>query len=556
MATGESILNTSEEVYDYICTSCAEDDLIKEALNYCVDCQRYCCLDCINIHKKVSVTKGHSFFDNSAVKPQGHSMCLPAFPTKQCSKHAGKIMDMFCKNHNVVCCYICVTEDHRSCEDTVSVSDTIGQLYSKTYASKTTSDVDRMLDNMNGKQDDNDTLLQQLRNSKQTAIKAANDHRMYLEQLLRKLEEITLNEIENEYKILETQLLKERKKYEDFIHDLKNLKRLLVQAFGNKAQKFVCSKLAQQCIKTIKAGEIASLNFYHVEVQFQPSEVLKANIESKTSLGQTCAMLLRNDDLYKVTRICDMNIKLQDDSSKCCILGSCIIDNTVLFTDFLNNQLKCFDILSLSPIDYCKVPNGPRGVCRVGEEVAVACKNVVQFISIHDKLSLSHSIKMNHESYGIAFNDDKLYITDGSRALYMYDMSGNLLKTVTSDNDGQALFENSYHITFSDKKDILFVGDDDKGLVCFNAQCDYMKTITDPDVRPYSVCIDDVGNVIAANYKLQTIVQCGRDGQKQDVIVNKIDCNVCQRSVCINRRLKRMFVSRSNSNDVRVFRMY
>ncbi|KAL4219451.1 hypothetical protein ACF0H5_022030 [Mactra antiquata] len=543
MATGGSILKTSEETYEYICTSCAEDDLIKEAKKYCVDCQRYCCQDCLTYHKRIPLLREHAFLDNSSVKPQGQPRSLPAFPTKQCSKHAGKIMDMFCKNHDAVCCYICAAEDHRSCEDMVSVSDNIDQLYSKADTSKTSSDIDRGLDNMNGRQNDTDALLQQLRDSKESAIKAANDFRMEMEQLLKQLEEASIIEIEDEYKKLETLLLEERKKYEDSIVVLKNLKQLLVQASGNIAQQFVCSKLAQQLIKTIKTDKIASSDFRHTEVTFQPSEELKTSIESKTSLGQAPEVLSRIDDLYKVTKIHDLNVKLQDDSEDCFILGSCIIDNTVLFTDLWNDKLKRFDISSSSLIDYCTLPDGPRGVCRVGEEVAVACMGVVQFVSINDKLSLSRSIKISHESYGIAYNDDKLYITDEDKSLYMYDMSGNLLKSVTTDNDGQDLFKGSNHITFNDKKDVLFVGDDDKGLVCFNAQCDYMKTITDPDVRPDGVCVDCYGNVIVANLSLQTIVQCGRDGQKRGIIVDETKYNEYPRSVCINPRLKRMFIS-------------
>ncbi|KAL4219454.1 hypothetical protein ACF0H5_022033 [Mactra antiquata] len=258
----------------------------------------------------------------------------------------------------------------------VSVSGNIDQLYSKADTSKTSSDIDRGLDNMNGRQNDTDALLQQLRDSKESAIKAANDFRMEMEQLLKQLEEVSIEMTEYQYKKLEKQIFEGRKNNEVSIDARENLKQLLVQASGNIAQQFVCSKLAQQLIKTIKTDEIASSDFCHAEVTLQPSEELKTSIESKTSLGQASAVLSRIDDLYKVTKIHDMNVKLQDDSEDCFILGSCIIDNTVLFTDCLNDKLKRFDISSSSLIDCCTLPDGPRGVCRVGEEVAVAYPDV------------------------------------------------------------------------------------------------------------------------------------------------------------------------------------
>ncbi|KAL4218654.1 hypothetical protein ACF0H5_021243 [Mactra antiquata] len=108
-----SLTRSSEETFDCICTSCAEDNLIKEALKYCVDCQQYCCEDCLTSHSRIPLLRRHSFLDHSSVKPQGQSMSLPAFPTKQCTQHIGKIVDMYCKHHDVVCCYACAAEDHR-----------------------------------------------------------------------------------------------------------------------------------------------------------------------------------------------------------------------------------------------------------------------------------------------------------------------------------------------------------------------------------------------------------------------------------------------------------
>ncbi|KAL4229919.1 hypothetical protein ACF0H5_010310 [Mactra antiquata] len=373
-----------------------------------------------------------------------------------------------------------------------------------------------------------------------------------MEKFLKKLEEASIKEIEDDYKKLESQIIAERQRYEDSIDELKNLKQLIQQASGNIAQLFVCSKLAEKKCTTLRDDEKKRKTFKHAEIKFVPSEQLKSSIEKMKNLGETSAISSRTYNLYKVTKICDMKVRLKEDTSEdyCIILGSCIIDDTVIFTNYENDKLKRFDISSSSLIDYCEVPD-PLGVCRVGErEVAVACGySRVQFVSIHNKLSLLRSIKMNHMCYGTAYSNDKLYITDQYKSLYMCDMSGNILKTVTSDNSGQPIFECSNRITFNDKKDRLFVGDDEKGLVCFNAECDYIETVTDSDVRPDGVCTDGYGNVIVANFWLQTIVQCSRDGQKCDIIVNKT--REYPRSVSIHHGLRKMFVGyRSDTVEV------
>ncbi|KAL4217547.1 hypothetical protein ACF0H5_022287 [Mactra antiquata] len=440
----------------------------------------------------------------------------------------------------------------------MSVSDNINRLYNKTDTSRATYKLGYILDDMNQWKANTDTLLKQLRDSKTTAIKAVSEYRIEMEKFLKKLEEASIKEIEDEYQTLESQILAERQRYEDSIDELKNLKQLIQQASGNIAQLFVCSKLAEKKCTTLRDDEKKRKTFKHAEIKFVPSEQLKSSIEKMKHLGETSAISSRTYNLYKVTKIRDMNVRLKEDTSgyNCGIYGSCIIDDTVIFTDFRNNKLKRFDISSSSLIDYCEVPDGPCGVCRVGErEVAVACRDrrVVHFVSIHNKLSLLRSIKMNHYCYGIAYSNDKLYITDDDKSLYMYDMSGNILKTVTSDNSGQPIFGCSTHITFNDKKDRLFVGDDKKGLVCFNAECDYIETVTDSDVRPDGVCTDGYGNVIVANYGLQTIVQCSRDGQKCGIIVN--NTRGCPQSVSIHHGLRKMFVGYYDTDTVEVYNL-
>ncbi|KAL4224226.1 hypothetical protein ACF0H5_017679 [Mactra antiquata] len=557
MAFNRSLLKTSEETFDYICTPCAEDNLIKESLKYCVECQQYCCKDCLTSHRRISSLKGHTFLDNSSVKTQGQPRSLPAFPTKQCSKHLGKIVDMFCKTHDVVCCYVCAAEDHKSCKDMMSVSDNIDRLYNKTDATKATSELSVILDNMNQWQDDTDTILQQLQDSKVTAIKAVSDCRVEMEKFLKKLEQESIKEIENEYKKLESQILEERKRYEDSIDDLKTLQQLIEQASGNIAQLFVCTKLAEKKCATLVDNEMKREIFNQAEVKFVPSELLKSSIKNMKHLGEVSVISSSKPILilYKATKICDMNVRLKEDTSEynCGIWGSCIIDDTVIFTDYRNRKLKRYDILSSSLIDYCDVPVGPGGVCRVGDkQVAVTCLNEIQFVSIHNKLSLSHSINMEHDCYGIAYSNNKLYITDRNKSLYMYDMSGKLLKTITSDKSRQPLFNENNHITFNDKKDILFVCDFNKGLVCFNAECDYIETIT-YDIRPTGVCTDGYGNVIVADNKSQ-IIQCGKDGHKRGIIVNKTEG--LPWSVCIHHGLKKMFVSFYSSNTVEVYNLF
>ncbi|KAL4219509.1 hypothetical protein ACF0H5_022086 [Mactra antiquata] len=291
--------------------------------------------------------------------------------------------------------------------------------------------------------------------------------------------------------------------------------------------------------------------FSNVEIKFLPSKELKSSIGKMVHLGEASAISARQYSIYDATTVNSMNVKLNTDSNVCSIRGSCIVDDTVLFTDYNNKKLKRFDIKSSSLVDYCKLPD-PQDVCKVEEnEVAVTCKNAVQFVSTRNMLSLSRSIKTQHKSYGIAHNDDKLYITDEGKSLYIYDMSGNLLKTVTTDLNDQSLFGRCNHIAFNAKNGRLFVGDDLKGLVCLNADGDYIDTILDPSGKPSDVVVDGYGNVIISSSDLKSILQCNSDGLIRGTIVNATKRK--PQSLCIHQRRRKLFVGNHNSNTVEVF---
>jgi hypothetical protein len=45
-----------------------------------------------------------------------------------------------------------------------------------------------------------------------------------------------------------------------------------------------------------------------------------------------------------------------------------------------------------------------------------------------NKLITSKQLKLNHYCYGLAYKDNKLFISDSKTALYIYDINGTLLK--------------------------------------------------------------------------------------------------------------------------------
>lgn len=103
----------SEETFDFVCTSCSKDDLIKEAVRYCVECQGYCCQSCTDIHRKFPTLEGHNLLDTTNLTIPGIKSTLPDVPTERCSIHPTKLLDMYCGNCEVVACTVCAVIKHK-----------------------------------------------------------------------------------------------------------------------------------------------------------------------------------------------------------------------------------------------------------------------------------------------------------------------------------------------------------------------------------------------------------------------------------------------------------
>jgi hypothetical protein len=108
-----------------------------------------------------------------------------------------------------------------------------------------------------------------------------------------------------------------------------------------------------------------------------------------------------------------------------------------------------------------------------------------------DKLITSKQLKLDHHCYGLVYKDKKLFIFNNNTALYIHDMNGTLLQTITTDKQGNAIFSNSRHISVSSDGKMIYVADPCKGLIVLDLEGNYQTTITDPDfVYLCGVCTD------------------------------------------------------------------
>ncbi|XP_060592303.1 transcription intermediary factor 1-beta-like [Ruditapes philippinarum] len=118
MATSKDFTNISkdsEEMFDICCSSCSDDNKTIQAKKFCVECGLNFCENCVKFHKKIPLLQSHEIVDVTQVGKGEVKQVTKELPTERCNIHHGKLMDMFCKDHDEVCCGVCIALKHRAC---------------------------------------------------------------------------------------------------------------------------------------------------------------------------------------------------------------------------------------------------------------------------------------------------------------------------------------------------------------------------------------------------------------------------------------------------------
>ncbi|KAL4224413.1 hypothetical protein ACF0H5_017865 [Mactra antiquata] len=567
MATaGPSVSKMSEECFDFICTSCDEENKTVEAVRYCVECSGYCCQPCTDMHKKFPTLRNHNLLDVSQGKQAGNQQPkLPEFPTERCGTHHGKVLDMFCEKHNVVGCSTCISKDHRSCPDSqiYSIPEMIDALFNLSNSKQTQSLLKDLMNSMSSISDSKDDQLTTLIKAMNEALKKITTFQKALETAVKKAAEMSKKELEDAYKKLEEEILHDKAEVQKTKDALQNTSAKLQKAELNRAQRFVCTKLAETQIKEAddQMSKRKLKDITDVHLSFKPNQSLRDYINGLHGIGEVVRRTKKRTDLYKVKGSKDINIKLTNDSTMCYSLGCCLtLDNhQLLLTDFKNQKLKRLDIKNMTVIDYLKLEGNPIGVCCIGTlEAVVACgsSNMIQFVSIDKKMSLTRQIKMSHHCQGIATKDDKLYITDNGSSLYMYDVTGNLLKTTSLHNAEKTLLKYSRHITFNESGKKMCIGSWNNDVVCFDDAGNFLSAYKDNDLSGTDgVCVDGRGNIFVVGKISHNVLQFNEDGKNIGVVLKQQDGLNHPRSVCFHQKLNVLFVSMDDSEVLKMYEL-
>ncbi|KAL4218836.1 hypothetical protein ACF0H5_021424 [Mactra antiquata] len=563
MATSERTqLNMSEETFDYICTGCDKKNKTLKAVRYCVECKEYFCVSCTDMHNNFSYLMSHSLLDVEQAKQSGNQAdSSPEFPTERCCIHKCKVLDMYCAIHNDVGCYVCMAKNHKSCPESqiCSIPDMVDTLFNLSDSQQTHSRLQQMIVTLTSLSKSKDNQLKILKEAKDKCIGKIEKFKNVLQQMIRRAAEASKQELKDAYQRLEADILQDESTIKSTKDVLQKTDDKLKKASGNRAQRFVCSKEAENYIKQAENEKmkVETNDNKDMEISFYPDDSLVDYIQGLHGIGNVLVAKMKKS-LYKIKCSKDIDIKLSADTNLCSSLGCCLTnDNLLLLTDYNNRKLKRIDTQTLTVVDYRALDSHPQGICCINQkEVAVGCNrpHKIQFFSITSEMKPTRKFDTSHNCYSIAKKDENLYVTDGNTSLYVYDTSGTLLRTITNDKGENKLFSNIRHIVSIGVK--IFVGDWSNGIVCLDGKSEHVYTIKNVYLSGVcGVCSDGRGGIFVSCHNSNKVVQYNENGKMIGVLARQKDGLRYPYSIVFHQAQNKMFVTHYGSDILKMYEL-
>lgn len=123
MATSHRNANDTTQIW---CEPCKRSDEFEAASYWCRECAEYLCKMCgFYLHKRVREFTGH---DIIRVDTDIRDRSSDAGINDSCVEHKDESLKMFCLDHNLLCCVICISTKHRRCENVCTFDELVEKM--------------------------------------------------------------------------------------------------------------------------------------------------------------------------------------------------------------------------------------------------------------------------------------------------------------------------------------------------------------------------------------------------------------------------------------------
>lgn len=454
---------------DLFCQPCEQNSAKLPAFGYCLDCDEHLCTSCFNSHKKAKPCRNHTLLSkdvmpksirrSSTFLDEGQEDSF----TKTCPKHNKEIIRFLCQQHNVLLCPVCGMLEHRSCEikyipDITGLTELINKTQVPEKLEELLHQCQTIKLEVKSATDESNSSLQQV----QEEFKALKEQNYQtFDELEKKLEEETLV-LKEENK---TKLTKREEICNKTVRSIQKLSDSIerLRKFGKPEMLFVELKTAEHELQNYESA-ITDLRKYTIRKNYTFQEQSHSAISEFVENARHLTILVKqpHDIIFA---------KAPDDTEICDIRQMVVQNNHLIMLDAGNNSVKMVNINNNNITSIIRSPMQLYDITEVtNDEVAITLPfaKKIQFLSsATNKLTLTRSLKVNENCYGISSYKKKLVVIYRHPSkLEILDMSGTVLNSFTVGPEVYAIIgthNNSNSVEESDSTDENDETDDNEG---------------------------------------------------------------------------------------------
>lgn len=466
---------SSDEPVNNPCKPCSDAGIPKEATSFCVDCGELLCQKCLLDHNKFSTLKSHQIVGVSQYEVSKRQSKVVSLPTERCEAHHGKLIDMFCEDHDEVCCAVCIAVQHRSCDKVKYIPEIVPLCKDTLKVQRAIEMADELLGSFSEAKNIRNSNLTMLDNQKAESVKKIDVFEENFIKKIKELADITRGQIQEKHQCCVNELNAEIAKIKNEKTLINGHKQKLEGNADGDSHLFVGVKLlkkllknSEEVLKSIIDGHSTRTLTMHIHTN------LVETLSSLASLGET----LTGPATCKAELYRKYNVKTAGDSNRCDINTVCVLSGgDMLLSDFVNSNIKRLD-RQCKIIDSLQVVGSPSSICRISpSQVAVSLgeEQKVLIVDVDDGMKTVNSFDLGRKCNGINFFEDNLYVCFGRNSFHgengqisIYNINGEILRVYEKNSLGNFIFSFPIQVAFINGWDRFFVADRVCGLFCLD----------------------------------------------------------------------------------------
>ncbi|XP_045170656.2 uncharacterized protein LOC123533087 isoform X3 [Mercenaria mercenaria] len=555
-AEGRRFTKGSDDFYDFPCLPCSKEGKNVASVKHCVDCDENLCTSCLNDHNKFSGMKGHQILDK-VQRSVGRNLQLPS---QRCTKHGGRLIDVYCPNHDSVCCSTCIAVEHSSCHGIKFIPDVAKGISKSNEFQQFEADMKTLQSRYVAFTQSEGVELQALQQEQESICKEIRTLRNKINKHFDKMEEELLNEVNTKFKQYKQKVQIDRKETDEVLAEIQGrIHQLHESRHGNESELFALLKTGRKKMK--ECCNIAD----RLERSRKP---LKLELQTDRTILETLnenyamAHLVESFGSVSVSLLDTYGIKVDDDKSDCDICGFCMTnDGCIFLADYENKRLKKLDS-TYNVLSCLNLPDSPFGLCRIDDmqfAVTLISQKKVQLVHNTEPMKLQKSFMVGDRCRSIAHNNGLLYVCcggsnmrkEGPGHLEIYNIDGGLLRSFF---DSLSV---PVYLDISNNGREIYVSDPGNVFIVFDKNGKVLIRYEHGDKnRMNGICRITDNKLCCAVLASNEIIVIANDGRQQQQILTGKDGVIKPKTLCYDSKHSRLIVFMCEfRNEIKVFQL-